>query len=278
MSAPSVETLCLPRASRARRCARRRPPGVGWGWQGKGRDRGAVVARRSPLGEPAVAVPGHSDRRRARASFPPGDSLFQRPSAARERGGCPGWGVQGGRTRRGERRPKRARRARRRRRAEAGAEARARTRSARSPRWGRELSSPLSRMQRPCRGVRCEHKVNAAFSPEGTCERGAAAWERLRVVPLSRMESRARARGSGHARATVPRKTIVALSAWTMERTGPCQRERGAGRRSSGEPRASACKDQDAVTVALAAALRALHLHDGAGARAVAAETAAALR
>jgi hypothetical protein len=36
-------------------------------------------------------------------------------------------------------------------------------------------------------------------------------------------------------------------------------------------PRASACKDQDAVTVARTAALRAPHLHDGAGARAVAA-------
>ena len=61
-------------------------------------------------------------------------------------------------------------------------------------------------MQRPCRGVRCEHKVNTDFSPEGTCERGAAAWERLPVVPLSRMESCARAPGRGHARATVPKR------------------------------------------------------------------------
>jgi len=37
-------------------------------------------------------------------------------------------------------------------------------------------------------------------------------------------------------------------------------------------PRASACKDQDAVTGAQIAALRAPHLHDGAGARAVTAE------
>ena len=56
------------------------PRGGGRGWWGKGRDRGAVVARRSPLGEPAVAVFGHSDRRRARASFPPGDSLFSERS------------------------------------------------------------------------------------------------------------------------------------------------------------------------------------------------------
>jgi hypothetical protein len=64
---------------------------------------------------------------------------------------------------------------------------------------------------------------------------------------------------------------IAALGACTMERTGPCQRERGTGRRSCPHPRASACKDQNAVTSAQIAALRATHLHDGAGARAVAA-------
>ena len=43
---------------------------------------------------------------------------------------------------------------------------------------------------------------------------------------------------------------IVALGACKMERTGPCQRERGSGRRSCAQPRASACKARDAVTVA----------------------------
>jgi hypothetical protein len=33
-----------------------------------------------------------------------------------------------------------------------------------------------------------------------------------------------RAPGRGHARATVPSKTIAALGACTMERTGPCVR------------------------------------------------------
>jgi hypothetical protein len=63
---------------------------------------------------------------------------------------------------------------------------------------------------------------------------------------------------------------IVVMGAWMMERTGPCQREHGTGRRSCEQPRASACKDQDAVTVARTAALQALHRGDGAGARAVA--------
>ena len=53
---------------------------------------------------------------------------------------------------------------------------------------------------------------------------------------------------------------------------------RGAGRRSCAQPRASACKDQDAVTAARAAVLRAPHRGDGAGARAVAAEMMVAPR
>ena len=73
----------------------------------------------------------------------------------------------------------------------------------------------------------------------------------------------ARARDGGE-------EKIAGLGGGMRERTGPCQREHGSGRRASARPRASACKDQDAVTVALTAALRAAHLHDGAGARAVA--------
>lgn len=97
-------------------------------------------------------------------------------------------------------------------------------------------------------------QVDRRCVPDGTCERGAAAWERLRVVPLSRMQSGARARGSGHARPTVPSKTISALGACTVERTGPCQREQ-AKPRSCAIPRASACEAQDAVTVIRTVAL-----------------------
>lgn len=71
---------------------------------------------------------------------------------------------------------------------------------------------------------------------------------------------------------------IVALGTWMMERTGPCQREHSSGRRSCAHPRASACKDQDEVTGARTAALWALHRGDGAGARAVEAETVAVFR
>ena len=88
---------------------------------------------------------------------------------------------------------------------------------------------------------------------------------------------RACARQGARARDDAGEK-IVVLGAGMMERTGPCQRERGSGRRSCAQPRASACKDQDAVTGAQTAALRALHRGDGAGARAVAAETMAAPR
>ena len=69
---------------------------------GAGRGRGATGARGRapyPLGEPAVAVFGHSDRRRARASFPPGDSLFsersERQGGAQD-GGSRGEGRGGG--------------------------------------------------------------------------------------------------------------------------------------------------------------------------------------
>ena len=87
------------------------------------------------------------------------------------------------------------------------------------------------------------------------------------------MESGARAPGRGHARTTVPRQTIVALGAELVERTGTCGRSEHEA--SGGHARCMCerrCKARDAVTVALAAALCASHLHDGAGARAVAAE------
>ena len=95
-------------------------------------------------------------------------------------------------------------------------------------------------MQRPCRGVRCEHKVNAAFSPEGTCERGAAAWERrLCGAAFSDGVVRACARQGARVRDGAEEK-IVALCTCTMERTGTCGRsERAPGRRPSTWPRAS---------------------------------------
>jgi len=238
---------------------------------GKGRDRGPW-SRAVPLGGAGGAVLGAQIARGARASFPLGIHYLASLRSKR----AP-WGAQvgaqvggpGGRTRRGERRPKRA---------DgpgvdqelASAPSCAPPSSARSSRWGRELSSPLFRMQRPCRGVRYEHKVNAAFSPEGTCERGAAAWERLLCgTAFPDGVARACARQGARARDGADEK-IVALGAELGERTGTCQREHGSGRRSCAQPRASACKDQDAVTVALTAALRASDQGDGAGARAVA--------
>jgi len=120
----------------------------------------------------------------------------------------------------------------------------------------------------PWRPMRAQ--VDRRCVPDGTCERGAAAWERLPCgAAFPDGVVRACARQGARARDGAQEK-IAALSACTMERTGPCQRERGAGRRSCPHPRASACKDQDAVTEAQIAALRAPHLHDGAGARAVA--------
>jgi hypothetical protein len=98
------------------------------------------------------------------------------------------------------------------------------------------------------------------------------------VLPLSRMEFvRACARQRARVRDGA-REKIAALGAWPMERNGPCQLERGAGRRSCAHPRASACKAQDAVTWAPIAALRATHHPDGAGSRAVAAEMVSAPR
>ena len=66
---------------------------------GVGRGRGATGDRGrapSPLGEPAVAVFGHSDRRRARASFPPGDSLFSELAQQASARGVPRLGGPGG--------------------------------------------------------------------------------------------------------------------------------------------------------------------------------------
>jgi hypothetical protein len=122
----------------------------------------------------------------------------------------------------------------------------------------RELSSPLSRMQRPCRGVRCEHKLTAAVSPMALASEAPRHGSVARVPPLSRMQSRwAPSWSSGLGLASAS----AALA--------------GAHVRTS---RASACKDQDAVTVARTAALRATHHPDGAGARAVVAEIASAPR
>jgi len=135
------------------------------------------------------------------------------------------------------------------------------------------LVSPLSRMQRPCRGVRCEHKVNAGRVARGTCERGAAAWERRPCgaafpdgVVRACARQGARTRDGGE-------EEIVELGAWMVKRAGTCDQAsaRQCLAHVHGHARAR-CKSQDAVTVALAAALRATHLHDGAGARAVAAE------
>ena len=69
------------------------------------------------------------------------------------------------------------------------------------------------------------------------------------------------------------------LGAWMMERTRSCFRSEheasGAQVRGACERR---CRTWDAVTVAWTAALRTLRRGDGAGARAVEAETVAALR
>jgi hypothetical protein len=90
----------------------------------------------------------------------------------------PRMGGPGGKDAAGGKAAEACRRARRGYKHDAGAELRA-ARVLHDRRAGdRELSSPLSRMQRPCRGVRCEHKVSATRVARGSCERGAAAWER----------------------------------------------------------------------------------------------------
>jgi len=64
---------------------------------------------------------------------------------------------------------------------------------------------------------------------------------------------------------------ILALGAEMVERTGTC--DQASARQDLAHVRGHArarCKSQDAVTVARTAALCASHLHDGAGARAVA--------
>ena len=78
--------------------------------------------------------------------------------------------------------------------------------------------------QRPCRGVRCEHKLTAAVSPMALASEAPRHGSVVRVASLSRMQSGARAGASRHARPTVPSKTIVALGACKVERTGPCGR------------------------------------------------------
>ena len=79
-------------------------------------------------------------------------------------------------------------------------------------------------------------QVDRRCVPDGTCERGAAAWERLPcAAAFPEGVVRACARQGARARDGA-RAQIAALSAWQMERTGPCQRERGAGRRSCPHP------------------------------------------
>ncbi len=112
----------------------------------------------------------------------------------------------------------------------------------------RELSSPPFPMQRPCRGVRCKHNLTAAFSPEGTCERGAAAWERLPcgaaffdgvVRACARQGARAR-RCSGEDRGA---GRLHDGADWAL----PARARRWPALMCP-HPRASACEDQDAVT------------------------------
>ena len=121
--------------------------------------------------------------------------------------------------------------------------------------------------------------MNAAFSPEGTCERGAAAWERRPCgAAFPNGVVRACARQGARACDGAGEKG-VALGAGMMERTRSCFRsEHEAWSRSCAQPRERRCRTWDAVTVAWTVALRALHRGDGAGARAVAAETMAAPR
>jgi hypothetical protein len=113
--------------------------------------------------------------------------------------------------------------------------------------------------------------VNATCATEGTCERGAAAWER-RLCGAAFRDGvvRACARHGARTRDGAEEK-IVALGAWMKERTGPCGRSEHEA--SGGHARCACerrCKARDAVTEAQIAALRAPHRGDGAGARAVA--------
>jgi hypothetical protein len=64
-----------------------------------------------------------------------------------------------------------------------------------------ELQSPLFRMQRPCRGVRCEHKLTTAVSPMALASEAPRhgsvrlwcrflAWSRARVRPAGGTHAR----------------------------------------------------------------------------------------
>jgi len=106
-----------------------------------------------------------------------------------------------------------------------------------------------------------------------SCRRRFPGWSGTRRAPGARAGRRPprcrwrRVHGAGHG----AREQIAVLGAWMTERTRSCGRSEheasGAHARYPGERR---CRTWDAVTVALAAALRATTLHDGAGARAVA--------
>ena len=172
----------------------------------------------------AAGRPGRRTGARGAAPFPPRRSGRRRPRRSDrprsqsapplwgflKKWGCQGRGVQRGGARRGKRRPKRAcTRVRKGPGADRGtmpAPRRAPLLCARLSRWRARASSPLSPMQRPCRGVRCEHKLTAAVSPMALASEAPRHGSVARVPPLSRMESCARAPSRGHARTTVLRR------------------------------------------------------------------------
>ena len=154
---------------------------------------GPVVRRRFPLGGAGGAVRGAQIARAARAPLPFGDSLKKggaRGGVSRGEGRGGGNGGQGVLARVCVRGP-------------ASIELRcqllgARRRSVHDRHAGaRELPSPLSRMQRPCRGVRCEHKLTVAVSPMALASEAPRHGSVFRVPPLFPMESCARATGLG---------------------------------------------------------------------------------
>ena len=148
--------------------ARCRPPWSWLGLVGEGARPGAVVARRSPLGEPAApSAARRSDRRRARASFPPGDSLFsERAKRASDQGGAQVGGSRGEGRGGGSGGQSVRRRARRRPGPHAGAEPRAVAFCKILALATVSPASPLTQMQRPCRGVRCERKPDHRPVPQ----------------------------------------------------------------------------------------------------------------
>jgi hypothetical protein len=200
--------------------------------------------RRTGARGPAPFPPRRSGRRRPRRSDRPRSQSAPPLWGFLKKRGCQGRGVQRGGARRGKRRPKRAcTRVRKGPGAVRGAmpaPRRAPWFCARSPRWRARavVAAFPDAATMPWRPMRAQ--VDRRFLPDGTCERGAAAWERLPCgAAFSDGVVRACARQGACARDGA-RAKIAALGACTMERTGPCQRERGAGRRSCARTRARA--------------------------------------